>query len=111
MTQVRFHNPSGKIDVEPGATLLQAARHLGVPVGSTCGGACACSGCHVIIREGASYLSEMDDDEETILTTAFGATDGSRLACQSTVLPGGPILVEVSEESRRAYEEHHARAG
>jgi ferredoxin len=65
----------------------------------------------VIIRDGGSFLSEMDDDEETILTTAFGASDGSRLACQSTVLPGGPIVVEITEESRSAYQEHHARAG
>ncbi|MCU0692298.1 MAG: (2Fe-2S)-binding protein [Polyangiaceae bacterium] len=111
MTTVEFASPRARIDVQAGTSLLRAARAVGAPVGSTCGGACACSGCHVVVQEGAEHLSEMDDDEETILTAAFAAQDRSRLACQSQVVGSGRVVVAISEESRRAYAEQHARAG
>ncbi len=111
MTTVRFINPSSSIEVDAGTTILQAARKSGAPVGSTCGGACACSSCHVFIEEGAELLSEMDDDEETILSIVFGTTDQSRLACQANVEGEGVLVVKLSPETRKAYEEGHARAG
>ena len=111
MVEVQFLDPAGRVDVAEGTTLLQAARKADAPVGSTCGGACACSGCHVLIEEGAERLSEMDDDEETILSTAFGLGDRSRLACQATLERPGPVVVRITAETRVAFEEHHARAG
>lgn len=111
MVLVRFLDPPGRVDVPPGSTLLQAARKAGAPVGSNCGGSCACSGCHVLIEEGAASLSEMDDDEEAILSTAFGFGDRSRLACQATIEGSGPVTVRVTTETRAAFEELHARAG
>ena len=44
-------------------SFLDVAKNLGVPLEHACGGSCACTTCHVFIREGAQHLSEMQDDE------------------------------------------------
>ena len=44
-------------------SFLDVAKSFGVPLEHACGGNCACTTCHVIIREGAQNLSDMDDDE------------------------------------------------
>lgn len=111
MTVVRFLDPPSHVEADEGTSVLQAARRSGAPIGSTCGGACACSGCHVYIEEGAELLSAMDDDEESILSTVFGSDERSRLACQAYVVGSGVIAVRPSPDTREAYEKHHARAG
>ena len=60
-----------------------------------CGGSCACTTCHVIVKEGAENLSEMQEDEEDRLDTAVGLTIRSRLGCQAIVR--GDVVVEVPE--------------
>jgi 2Fe-2S ferredoxin len=109
MASIRFVDPDTQVEVEEGSSLLQAARALGVPVGSTCGGTCSCSGCHVIVEEGEEALSAMDDDEETILSAAYGLRDGSRLACQAAVVGEGSVTVRVTPETKSAYEQRVAR--
>jgi 2Fe-2S ferredoxin len=109
MASIRFVDPDVQVDVEEGSSLLQAARATGVPVGSTCGGTCSCSGCHVIVEAGAEALSVMDDDEETILSAAYGLRDGSRLACQAAVVGEGMVTVRVTPETKSAYEQRVAR--
>ena len=68
----------------PGS-LLDVALNFGVPLEHACGGNCACTTCHVIVRAGAENLSEMDDDEADRLDTAWDLTPQSRLACQAVV--------------------------
>ena len=71
-----------------------------------CGGNCACTTCHVIIREGMNHLSEMDEDEEDRLDTAEGLTLTSRLGCQARIK--GDVVVEIpknTQEFRKA-EQH-----
>ncbi|MGH7397173.1 MAG: 2Fe-2S iron-sulfur cluster-binding protein, partial [Candidatus Rokuibacteriota bacterium] len=58
-----------------------------------CGGSCACTTCHVIVREGEQSLSAMDQDEEDRLDTAEGLTLHSRLGCQAVVK--GDVVVEI----------------
>ena len=55
-------------------SFLDVAKNFGVPLEHACGGSCACTTCHVIIREGAQHLSEMQDDEADRLDTAWGLT-------------------------------------
>lgn len=66
-------------------SLLDVAMHFGVPLEHACGGSCACTTCHLIIREGAQHLSEMQDDEADRLDTAWDLTVDSRLGCQAVV--------------------------
>src|SRR5207245_422518 len=63
-----------------------------------CGGKCACTTCHVIVRSAAENLSKMEEDEEDRLDTAEGLTLHSRLGCQAVV--GGDVVVEIPPSGR-----------
>ena len=65
-------------------SFLDVAMNLGIPLEHACGGSCACTTCHLIIREGRQNLSETEDNELDRLDTAWDLTTSSRLG-----LPGG----------------------
>jgi ferredoxin, 2Fe-2S len=77
---------------KPGSLLDIALAH-DIHLEHNCGGSCACTTCHVIVREGADNLSEMEGDEEDRLDMAEGLTIRSRLGCQAIVR--GDVVVEV----------------
>ena len=77
---------------QPGSLLDIALAH-GIDLEHNCGGSCACTTCHVVVREGEANLSEMRDDEEDRLDTAVGLTIHSRLGCQAVVR--GDVVVEI----------------
>lgn len=109
---IRFIDPEGKEDVvpaDPSKTLLEIAEDHDVKLGSACGGVCACSSCHVYIREGQGSLPEMEEDEEDRLDMGFDVRPYSRLGCQ--LKPGDEnLVVEISEESIQTwYNEHPDR--
>ena len=79
---------------QPGS-LLDIALHHGIPLEHNCGGSCACTTCHVIVRDGQGNLSDMAEDEEDRLDTAEGLTIRSRLGCQAVVR--GDVVVEIPE--------------
>jgi ferredoxin, 2Fe-2S len=117
MPLVRFLNTDDgpvEVTVPLGTTLLQAAQKGNVPEGSACGGVCACSTCHVYVRQGGSLLSEAEDEELDILDKAFAVELTSRLGCQSKIVGEGTLVVELTRESIETwYNEHpherHAR--
>jgi len=76
----------------PGSLLDIALAH-DVPLEHNCGGSCACTTCHVIVRAGEDALSAMETDEEDRLDTAEGLTLHSRLGCQAVVR--GDVVVEI----------------
>ncbi len=77
---------------KPGS-ILDIALANDVPLEHNCGGSCACTTCHVIVREGEDSLSDMQTDEEDRLDTAEGLTIHSRLGCQAIVK--GNVVVEI----------------
>jgi 2Fe-2S ferredoxin len=78
----------------PGS-ILDVALNLGVPLEHSCGGNCACTTCHVVVRQGERSLSPMDDFEADRLDLAEGLTLHSRLACQAVAL--GDVVVEIPQ--------------
>lgn len=70
------------LELKPGKVLCDALLAAGVEIEHACDGVCACSTCHVIIKEGFSSLKPASDDEEDQLDEAWGLTPTSRLACQ-----------------------------
>jgi len=76
----------------PGS-LLDIALANDIHLEHNCGGSCACTTCHVIVREGFDSLGEMDESEEDRLDTAEGLTLHSRLGCQAVVK--GDVVVEI----------------
>ena len=65
------------------ASLLDIALNAGIHLEHACGGNCACTTCHVIVKSGDNNLSEMDDDEADRLDTAPGLTLHSGLAASA----------------------------
>lgn len=81
-------------------SLLDIAEHFGVHIEHACGGSCACTTCHVIVKENTDgNLTEADDDELDRLDQAPGLSLHSRLGCQA-VVKGGDVVVEIPNWNR-----------
>jgi len=79
----------------PGS-ILDVALNFAIPLEHACGGNCACTTCHVIIRQGGENLSPMADDEANRIGMADEpVTLHSRLGCQAVVR--GDVVVEIPE--------------
>ncbi len=101
------------VEFEPGSlpyshhgkagSILDIAKNLGIPLQHACGGSCACTTCHVIIRSGMNHLSEMEDAEADRLDTAWDLTTESRLGCQAVVT--GDITCELPLYTRNYVQE------
>ena len=63
----------------------------GIEIEHACEKSCACTTCHVIVREGFSSLAPSSEDEDDLLDRAWGLTPLSRLSCQAK--PGDAKLV------------------
>jgi 2Fe-2S ferredoxin len=79
----------------PGSVLdILLGHHIHVE--HACGGNCACTTCHVIVKQGFDKLSEASEQEEDLLDRAPGLTPTSRLACQAVIEdPDAEIVVTV----------------
>ena len=84
----------------PGS-VLDIALANNIPLQHNCGGKCACTTCHVIVKEGMENLSKMEEDEEDRLDTAEGLTLHSRLGCQAVV--SGDVVVEIPPSGRGGF--------
>ena len=107
MPKVRFEPDGIEVDVPIGTSILDASRAGGAQVGSACGGVCACSTCHVYVKEGLLALAAADDREEDIMDKAFDVRANSRLGCQSKILRDVTVVCEISRESRKAFLDEH----
>ncbi|KAK3605039.1 hypothetical protein CHS0354_000705 [Potamilus streckersoni] len=109
---VTFHNHPDKvneINVDEGTTILEAMMESHIELQHNCGGVCACSTCHVIVKKGEDNLSKMTDEEEEQLDEATGLTIHSRLGCQTIIygdasihIPDQSIYLERAENEIRA---------
>lgn len=110
--------PEGKtVTVDPAAlpmsregrpgSILDIADGAGIEIDHACGGVCACSTCHVIVREGFDSLSEATEDEEDMLDEAPGLELTSRLACQAVPNGSTDVTVEVPGWNRNHAKESH----
>lgn len=106
------------IEVDPAAlpysrdgqkgSILEIALGHDVEIDHACGGVCACSTCHVIVRKGFESLQEASDDENDQLDNARGLTPHSRLACQAVPDGSTDVVVEIPSWNRNLVgEEHH----
>lgn len=83
----------------PGSVLDIAMKH-GIDLDHACGGVCACSTCHVVVREGLNTCNEAGDEEEDQLDDAYGLTPQSRLGCQCIPNGKNDIIVEIPQWNR-----------
>ena len=90
----------------PGSLLDIALGH-GIEIDHACGGVCACSTCHVIVRQGLDSCNPAGEAEEDMLDAAYGVTHQSRLACRC--VPDGTrnVVVEIPGWNRNLAREGH----
>jgi len=105
VTFLRSNAEPVTVEYEPGVTpyhehgkegsLLDIALNFGLVLEHSCGGNCACTTCHVIVKQGEENLTEMEEDEEDRLYMADGLTLHSRLGCQCVAT--GDITIEIPD--------------
>ncbi|WGL17918.1 ISC system 2Fe-2S type ferredoxin [Microbulbifer bruguierae] len=99
--------PEGKvIEVEPGISVCDAALQNGVEIEHACEKSCACTTCHVIVREGFDSLGEPDELEEDLLDKAWGLEPESRLSCQA-IVEDEDLVVEIPKYTINQVSERH----
>ena len=94
------------IDAEPGVTICDAALKNGIEIEHACEKSCACTTCHVYIREGAESLTESDEEEDDLLDKAWGLDPDSRLSCQA-VVADRDLVVEIPKYTINMVSENH----
>jgi 2Fe-2S ferredoxin len=107
MPKIRFEPDGIEVEVPVGTSILEAARKCGAQVGSACGGVCACSTCHVYVKEGLQALPPASEREEDIMDKAFDVQANSRLGCQSQMREERTYVVTITRESRQAFLDEH----
>jgi 2Fe-2S ferredoxin len=82
------------IEAEPGRSICDSLLDHGIEIEHACEKSCACTTCHVIVREGFGTLNEADETEEDLLDKAWGLEPQSRLSCQALV-DEAPLVIEI----------------
>lgn len=92
-------------EAESGITICDAALANGIDIEHACEKSCACTTCHVHIREGGD-LNEATDDEDDLLDKAWGLDPDSRLSCQ-TVIGSEDLVIEIPKYTINMVSETH----
>ena len=82
------------IDAQPGVSLCDNLLEHGIDIEHACEKSCACTTCHVVIREGFNSLEAAEEKEEDLLDKAWGLEPTSRLSCQAKV-GDTPLVIEI----------------
>jgi len=99
--------PEGaEIQAPAGTSICEALLDNKIEIEHACDQVCACTTCHVIVREGGRSLSEMEESEEDMLDRAWGLEPDSRLSCQA-ILGQQNVTVEIPKYSINHAKEKH----
>lgn len=87
--------PDGRVvEANKGETVLDVALRNDIDIEHACEMSCACTTCHIILREGFEALAEADELEEDLLDKAWGLESESRLSCQA-IVDEDDLVVEI----------------
>ena len=99
--------PEGMVvDAEPGTSICDAALQNGIEIEHACEKSCACTTCHVYVREGMESLNENSEEEDDLLDKAWGLEPDSRLSCQA-VIGDQDLIIEIPKYTINMVSEHH----
>ena len=99
--------PAGaEITAPAGTSICEALLEHRIHIEHACDMSCACTTCHVIVREGSSSLNPSDEFEDDMLDRAWGLTPQSRLSCQAIVAQKD-LVVEIPKYSLNHAKENH----
>ena len=96
------------IEAAPGTSICDALLENAIEIEHACEKSCACTTCHVVIREGFDALEEADEIEEDLLDKAWGLEPASRLSCQAMVTDT-PLVVEIPKYTINMAKEGHSK--
>lgn len=94
------------IEAETGTTICDVALANGIEIEHACEKSCACTTCHVIIREGFDTLAESTEEEDDLLDKAWGLEPESRLSCQAQV-GKADLVIEIPKYTINMVSENH----
>jgi 2Fe-2S ferredoxin len=94
------------IEAEPGTSICNAALANGIEIEHACEKSCACTTCHVILREGFDSLGEAGEAEEDLLDKAWGLEPESRLSCQA-IVGEEDLVIEIPRYTINMVSENH----
>ncbi|SDV49271.1 ISC system 2Fe-2S type ferredoxin [Chitinasiproducens palmae] len=94
------------IDAPAGQTVCDALLQHGVEIEHACEKSCACTTCHIVVREGFEALEAAEDDEEDLLDKAWGLEPHSRLSCQAVIPADTDLVVEIPRYTINHAKEH-----
>ncbi len=98
--------PEGaQIEAPAGTSICEALLDHHINIEHACELSCACTTCHVVVRQGLASLGEMDEAEEDLLDRAWGLEPNSRLSCQA-ILSNQDVTIEIPK-----YTINHATEG
>ena len=99
--------PDGAVvEATPGESICDALLRNGVEIEHACEKSCACTTCHVVVREGFSSLAPSDELEDDFLDKAWGLEPQSRLSCQAIVAEQD-LVVEIPRYTINMVSERH----
>ena len=99
--------PAGaEVSAPAGTSICEALLEHKIPIEHACDLSCACTTCHVIVREGFASLNAMEEDEEDLLDRAWGLEPNSRLSCQA-IIANTDLVVEIPKYSINHAKENH----
>ena len=99
--------PDGRtFEAEKGVSICDSLLAQGIEIEHACEKSCACTTCHVIVREGYASLAPATDDEDDLLDRAWGLTSQSRLSCQAKV-GDARLVVEIPKYTINYAKEQH----
>ncbi|MBY4945528.1 ISC system 2Fe-2S type ferredoxin [Cupriavidus respiraculi] len=93
------------IEAKPGISICDALLSHGIEIEHACEKSCACTTCHVVVREGFDSLNEAEEKEEDLLDKAWGLEPNSRLSCQA-IVADEDLTVQIPK-----YTINHAKEG
>ena len=94
------------IEAEPGISLCDALLQNHIEIEHACEKSCACTTCHVHVREGFDSLEESTEEEDDYLDKAWGLDMDSRLSCQARV-GNEPLVIEIPKYTINMVSENH----
>ena len=96
------------IEAVPGISICDALLGNDIEIEHACEKSCACTTCHVVVREGFASLNEAEDIEEDLLDKAWGLEPNSRLSCQALV-GEVPLVIEIPKYTINMVKEGHKK--
>ena len=98
--------PEGaEITAPAGTSICEALLENRINIEHACDMSCACTTCHVIVREGLNSLNDAEEEEEDLLDRAWGL-EQSRLSCQA-ILAGKDVTIEIPKYTINHAKELH----